>query len=213
LKQSKLHQIHLVVMQNRLEQLRQRQREQALKVQEELGGKMAGGDSLDPAAAARQAAELAAEEMELGDDLGETGEDEQVEPYDREMSPELLDGKELSYEDRSLPIVDEEESLRALFAARRLVTSTTFIPRAQRATNVQETVNAPSFADLAAERLYREEAAKNLDEDEEFFNLDEGLFNPGTYTWEDKFRARKPRFFNRVHTGFEWNKYNQTHYE
>lgn len=37
--------------------------------------------------------------------------------------------------------------------------------------------------------------------------------NPGTYSWEDKFRPRKPRFFNRVHTGFEWNKYNQTHYE
>ena len=174
---------------------------------------MAGGDPLDPAAAARQAAELAAEEMDLGDDVDETGADEQVEPYDREMSPELLDGNTLSRDDRTLPIVDEDESLRALFAARRLVTSTTFIPRAQRVTQVQETVNAPSFADLAAERLYREEAAKNLDEDEEFFNLEEGLFNPGTYTWEDKFRARKPRFFNRVHTGFEWNKYNQTHYE
>ena len=24
---------------------------------------------------------------------------------------------------------------------------------------------------------------------------------------------RKPRYFNRVHTGFEWNKYNQTHYD
>lgn len=23
----------------------------------------------------------------------------------------------------------------------------------------------------------------------------------------------KPRFFNRVKTGFEWNKYNQTHYD
>ena len=22
-----------------------------------------------------------------------------------------------------------------------------------------------------------------------------------------------PRYFNRVHTGFEWNKYNQTHYD
>ncbi|PVD20134.1 hypothetical protein C0Q70_20628, partial [Pomacea canaliculata] len=29
----------------------------------------------------------------------------------------------------------------------------------------------------------------------------------------DKYRPRKPRFFNRVHTGFEWNKYNQTHYD
>lgn len=24
-------------------------------------------------------------------------------------------------------------------------------------------------------------------------------------------QRRKPRFFNRMHTGFEWNKYNQTH--
>lgn len=31
--------------------------------------------------------------------------------------------------------------------------------------------------------------------------------------WSDKYRPRKPRFFNRVHTGFEWNKYNQTHYD
>ncbi len=33
------------------------------------------------------------------------------------------------------------------------------------------------------------------------------------YLWADKYRPRKPRFFNRVHTGFEWNKYNQTHYD
>ena len=30
---------------------------------------------------------------------------------------------------------------------------------------------------------------------------------------QNKYRPRKPRFFNRVHTGFEWNKYNQTHYD
>lgn len=24
---------------------------------------------------------------------------------------------------------------------------------------------------------------------------------------------RKPNYFNRVHTGYEWNKYNQTHYD
>merc|ERR1711971_258698 len=33
------------------------------------------------------------------------------------------------------------------------------------------------------------------------------------YEWEDKYRPRKPRFFNRVKTGYEWNKYNQTHYD
>lgn len=30
---------------------------------------------------------------------------------------------------------------------------------------------------------------------------------------EVRFRPRKPRYFNRVKMGFEWNKYNQTHYD
>ncbi|KAJ9106383.1 hypothetical protein QFC21_001529 [Naganishia friedmannii] len=198
---SKLHQIHVVVIKNRLEQLRQKQRQQALKVQEELGGTMASSSVL---ANATDISEADAEAVE---------EEEELEEYSREMSPELLDPARLPQEDRNMPIVDEEDELRALFAARRLITSTTFVPRAQRVVNIVEDAAAPSMADLAAERLYKDEAAKNLDEDEEFFNLEEGLDNPGTYSWEDKFRPRKPRFFNRVHTGFEWNKYNQTHYD
>ena len=33
------------------------------------------------------------------------------------------------------------------------------------------------------------------------------------YWWHEKYRPRKPKYFNRVHTGYEWNKYNQTHYD
>ncbi len=33
------------------------------------------------------------------------------------------------------------------------------------------------------------------------------------YWWNEKYRPRKPKYFNRVHTGYEWNKYNQTHYD
>ena len=33
------------------------------------------------------------------------------------------------------------------------------------------------------------------------------------YWWHDKYRPRKPKYFNRVHTGFEWNSYNKTHYD
>ncbi|CAN0879885.1 CTN [Linum grandiflorum] len=39
-------------------------------------------------------------------------------------------------------------------------------------------------------------------------NLDSAV-----YWWHDKYRPRKPKYFNRVHTGYEWNKYNQTHYD
>ena len=52
-----------------------------------------------------------------------------------------------------------------------------------------------------------------MDEEEELFNVEESLPNPETYSWEDKYRPRKPRYLNKVHTGYEWNKYNQTHYE
>lgn len=33
------------------------------------------------------------------------------------------------------------------------------------------------------------------------------------YLWSDKYRPRKPTYLNRVMTGFDWNKYNQTHYD
>ncbi|MEW5304764.1 MAG: hypothetical protein WDW36_007353 [Sanguina aurantia] len=33
------------------------------------------------------------------------------------------------------------------------------------------------------------------------------------YWWHEKHKPRKPKYFNRVHTGYEWNKYNQTHYD
>jgi hypothetical protein len=36
---------------------------------------------------------------------------------------------------------------------------------------------------------------------------------PQVYWWHNKYAPRKPKYFNRVHTGYEWNKYNQTHYD
>ena len=56
------------------------------------------------------------------------------------------------------------------------------------------------------------EAARAMGVDEEAFNEDVRIVQPAS-KWEDKYRARKPRYFNRVHTGFEWNRYNQTHYD
>jgi hypothetical protein len=56
------------------------------------------------------------------------------------------------------------------------------------------------------------EASGSMEEDEEAFNVEAAVAKK-TYLWSDKYRPRKPRYFNRVHTGFEWNKYNQTHYD
>ena len=105
------------------------------------------------------------------------------------------------------------------------MTSSRFVPRAVQHEN-KDTTTA-SGADLETEAMYKEaldrvdaeRARRNAEgeddggSDEEFFDLEELIANPVTYTWEDKYRPRKPRYFNRVHTGYEWNKYNQTHYE
>ena len=56
--------------------------------------------------------------------------------------------------------------------------------------------------------------------DPDIGNLEEelGLANEvdvasNVYTWQERYRPRKPRYFNRVKTGYDWNKYNQTHYD
>jgi len=62
------------------------------------------------------------------------------------------------------------------------------------------------------ERVMAGEASKGMSADEAIFSVESTIDKP-VYLWSDKYRPRKPRYFNRVHTGFEWNKYNQTHYD
>jgi len=61
------------------------------------------------------------------------------------------------------------------------------------------------------EKALEREAKKGMGQDEAVFSVESALDQ--NYEWSDKYRPRKPRYFNRVHTGFEWNKYNQTHYD
>eukprot|EP00741_Cyanophora_paradoxa_P009528 tig00001501_g9228.t1 len=65
------------------------------------------------------------------------------------------------------------------------------------------------------DELYRIESAKLAEraEEGEVSFADEVAVEGQQYRWEDKYRPRRPRYFNRVHTGFDWNKYNQTHYD
>lgn len=62
------------------------------------------------------------------------------------------------------------------------------------------------------EIILRKEAKRGMNDDEAEFSVESRVDNQ-VYLWSDKYRPRKPRYFNRVHTGFEWNKYNQTHYD
>ncbi|KAI0096927.1 mid region of cactin-domain-containing protein [Nemania sp. FL0031] len=75
---------------------------------------------------------------------------------------------------------------------------------------------APSTNDdfsQATKALYEREVARGVDEDEEIFTAEESVSGMTKPQWADKYRPRKPRYFNRVQMGYEWNKYNQTHYD
>ncbi|KAK1227438.1 hypothetical protein PQX77_009585 [Marasmius sp. AFHP31] len=197
-----LRSLHEVVVRNRLEQLRKRQRDEALLAQEELLAGVANSASLD------------ARDTKPSIVIQPVPEDEEQEPYDRSMSPPLLDITKIPMEERQIDILTEEEDRQALLKQRTNVAASRFVPKAaQAASEIDENDVDASGADLASEALYRAEAEKELDEEEELFNMEENITNPTTYHWEDKYRPRKPRYFNRVHTGYEWNKYNQTHYD
>ncbi|KAI1314259.1 mid region of cactin-domain-containing protein [Xylaria venustula] len=65
----------------------------------------------------------------------------------------------------------------------------------------------------ATKALYEREVARGVNEDEEIFTAEESVSGTTKPQWADKYRPRKPRYFNRVQMGYEWNKYNQTHYD
>lgn len=100
---AKLKNLHEVVVRNRLEQLRKRQRDEALQAQEEL---LAG--------VARSAARGERPNAVADNAEQENEPVEEQEPYDRSMSPALLDITKLPYEERQIDIVTEMEDLRAL---------------------------------------------------------------------------------------------------
>ncbi len=65
----------------------------------------------------------------------------------------------------------------------------------------------------ATKALYEREVARGVGEDEEIFAAEEAVPSSVAPQWAGKYRPRKPRYFNRVQMGYEWNKYNQTHYD
>ena len=65
----------------------------------------------------------------------------------------------------------------------------------------------------ATTSLYEREVARGVQENEEIFAGEEEVSTVSKPQWANKYRPRKPRYFNRVQMGYEWNKYNQTHYD
>lgn len=109
-------------------------------------------------------------------------------------SPKYMTQSQL--EPGTLVTLEEEDTQRLEFARNQVLNT---------GRKVQNVISAE-------EQAMHREARKNMGADEAQFSVESSL-EAQIYLWSDKYRPRKPRYFNRVHTGFEWNKYNQTHYD
>ena len=135
-------------------------------------------------------------------------------------------------EDKSHDIIDESALLDRIVSERRKVSRMGYVPMKQtkndKTTSTMEKGSAGSqnpsaptrFAAIPAEdfsqatkALYEREVARGIGEDEEIFAGEEEVDTKSKALWSGRYRPRKPRYFNRVQMGYEWNKYNQTHYD
>ena len=201
---AKLRALHSVVLSNRIEHLRKKQRQEALRQQTELAEQVE-----DDADDEERPEDLAPEASLPIRSVQERADAE----YDAtEMDPPSIPANgPVPRDDQRWQILDEPAELSSLMEARKRIISSLFVPRARQAPGKVAKESEEDVQDASA-AMYRAEASKALDVEEEAFNQAEEMARQ-SYSWEDKYRPRKPRYFNRVHTGYEWNKYNQTHYD
>ncbi|KAJ3052551.1 hypothetical protein HK097_006082 [Rhizophlyctis rosea] len=198
---AKLRDMHSFMLMKRLERLRDR------KMDEGASGRTA-----------KQPLRLHKEIMEpfpdavIPDEELEEEDDEDVEMYDGAMTPVLV--REIGKEDQELEVVDAEEDVKELAQMRGTILKSQLGVMGGTTAKEMLAISAakqqpPTNPEEAA---FLRQAAEDMDMDEAIFN-EEDLATNQTYMWQDKYRPRKPRYLNRVHTGYEWNKYNQTHYD
>jgi hypothetical protein len=182
-----------------------RDRELRGAAEEESGALSMGQDWDEDAESLFQGSGAASKpgELEAGPaDTAATGVSEDGGGNDGSFSPELFEEDEI---EEGAEVVDEDAAAQELESKRKEVLLQQ--ERKRQALALPHEQRADDQADL----MFKRESSKGLRENEEIF--DESVELTQTYWWNDKFRPRKPRYFNRVHTGYDWNKYNQTHYD
>lgn len=148
--------------------------------------------------------------------------------YDATLDPQPL--LKLRTEDKSLHQVDEKVFLQNLANERRKIQKLGYVPLQNKlmdrtGTDSREkagqviTTSTSRFAPAEKEdysqatmALYEREVARGVEEGEEIFTAEEEVATTRPQ-WAGSYKPRKPRYFNRVQMGYEWNKYNQTHYD
>ena len=220
---AKLKKVYQSVLDSRLDILRKQQQEDAEGVRSKLQEILAG-----PAAVVEEGSE---DQATMSTQVTRVQAKFQ---YSQNYDPESL--LKLRTEDKSSEVIDELIFLQKVVTERRKVLKLGYVPLRQPATDkgsstssskapiTSATTSAPPgtqrFSALvnedfsqATKALYEREVARGVNENEEIFTGEENVATGSKPQWADKYRPRKPRYFNRVQMGYEWNKYNQTHYD
>ena len=215
---AELNAVYKAIISSQLTDLRQEQQREAAHVKERLG--LLLSDTCDPV-------EEASENKSLGEERPITR--ISTLSYSKNLDPEPL--LKLKPEDKQLQIIDEKDFIDTIDLERQRVLKLKYVPLRQTLSDKSGPVSAQKAPEMpissasrfaptnnedfssATKALYEREVARGVQEDEEIFAGEEEVSSVSKPQWADKYRPRKPRYFNRVQMGYEWNKYNQTHYD
>lgn len=140
--------------------------------------------------------------------------------YSKSLDPDAA--LHLATKHKNLEVMDESTFLDQISSARTQILRQGYVP-ATKSTKPQIRPQTKSTTDdtttATTMDLFKRDVARGVDEDEEVFSAEEPLphgpnntISSSTHHHKDKLRPRKPLYFNRLLLGYDWNKYNQTHY-
>ncbi|KAJ4299905.1 hypothetical protein N0V90_005152 [Kalmusia sp. IMI 367209] len=200
---AKLRRVSQEILKERLESLRKQQQETALSVQSKVQSLLDASRQLNQSGVSSVA-------------------------YDPTLDPEP--SLKLRAEERVFEQINERKFLDNILKERQKIVKLGYVPFHNKTEDVSITLpnskpgqasasGVSRFAPLEKEdfsqatmALYEREVARGVEEGEEIFAGEEEI-TLAQPQWASKYKPRKPRYFNRVQMGYEWNKYNQTHYD
>lgn len=170
-------------------------------------------------------------QSQLGDLVGRLRPEADKNEPSPSLDPEPL--LKLAPEDKSLNTIDERKFLQEVTQDRKRIHKLGYVPATQTirerptamalppVTSGRSTSQTPTFANHnglsnddsseIANAQFQREVARGVQENEEVFTNEETVAASSRPAFQTE--LRKPKFFNRVQLGYEWNKYNQTHYD
>jgi hypothetical protein len=134
------------------------------------------------------------------------------------LDPEPL--LRLRPEDKPLQSSSEKGFTQSLVEDRRKVLKLGYVPGRKRSNEPGSSLEPSSkrqrtgdAGDIKNSVNFDREVARGLSDNEELITTEVPVETKNKHLWPADVRPRKPQYFNRCILGYEWNKYNQTHYD